>query len=68
MEGLEDGRLKEMLQGAVEKVYGPTDVEKAQAAITNSMQTLKKILIELSDELDKGSLEVEKIDKKVRVW
>ncbi|KHN85536.1 Dynactin subunit 1 [Toxocara canis] len=87
VEGLEMDRLKEMLQGAVEKEHGQMEASRAQELVKevsagscvsgtavrnlkapfitqNYLSTLRGVLVQLADQLDRGTLEVEGPEKK----
>ncbi|VDN51511.1 unnamed protein product [Dracunculus medinensis] len=69
VEGLEVSRLKEMLQGAVEKVHGQTNGSKAQDCVNvkifrNYLHALKNTLTHFVSVLDRETMEVEKLEKK----
>uniref|UniRef100_A0A915A9H0 Dynactin subunit 1 n=1 Tax=Parascaris univalens TaxID=6257 RepID=A0A915A9H0_PARUN len=64
VEGLEMDRLKEMMQGAVEKDYGQLQGTRAQELVKNYLSTLRGVLVQLADELDRGTLEVDPPEKK----
>uniref|UniRef100_A0A9J2PGK7 HOOK N-terminal domain-containing protein n=1 Tax=Ascaris lumbricoides TaxID=6252 RepID=A0A9J2PGK7_ASCLU len=64
VEGLEMDRLKEMMQGAVEKEHGQLDGTRAQELVKNYLSTLRGVLVQLADELDRGTLEVDPPEKK----
>ncbi|VDK55652.1 unnamed protein product [Anisakis simplex] len=64
VEGLEMDRLKEMMQGAVEKEHGQIETSKAQNLIKNYLSTLRGVLVQLADHLDRGTFEVNTAENK----